>query len=47
MWYLSTMMRGNVPMCTYRLESGVTGDKRRMIVVNNERIVEIIRGQVN
>ena len=45
--YLPTVMRGNVPTYTYRLESGITGDKHGMIIINNERIVEIIRGQVD
>lgn len=42
--YLPTVMRGKIPEYTYKLESGITGDRHGMMIINNERIVEIIRG---
>ncbi len=44
--YLPTVMKGAVPTYTYKLESGITSDKHGMIIINNERIVEIIRSRV-
>jgi len=43
--YLPTIMNGHIPVYTYKLESGITSDKHGMLIINNERIVEIIRGQ--
>lgn len=44
--YLPTVMKGKVPTYTYRLEAGITSDKHGMIIINNERIVDIIRSRV-
>ncbi len=44
--YLPTVMKDKVPTYTYRLENGITSDKHGMIIINNERIVEIIRSRV-
>ena len=44
--YLPTVMKDKVPTYTYKLESGITSDKHGMIIINNERIVEIIRSRV-
>lgn len=41
--YLPTVMNGSVPTYTYKLEPGITNDKHGMIIINNERIVELIR----
>lgn len=41
--YLPTVMRGDVPTYTYKLETGITSDKHGMIIIDNERIIEIIR----
>lgn len=41
--YLPTMMRGTVPVYSYRLEEGITRDRFGMMIVHNERIVDIIR----
>lgn len=41
--YLPTVMDGSVPTYTYKLEPGITNDKHGMIIINNERIVELIR----
>ena len=45
--YLPTVMKGAIPTYTYKLESGITSDKHGMIIINNERIIEIIRGQAS
>lgn len=44
--YLPTIMEGKEPRYTFRLESGITSDKHGMIIINNEKILEIIRGEV-
>jgi putative mismatch repair-like protein len=41
--YLPTVMKDKIPTYTYKLESGITSDKHGMIIINNERIIEIIR----
>ena len=41
--YLPTVMNGSVLTYTYKLEPGITNDKHGMIIINNERIVELIR----
>ena len=43
--YLPTVMKDKVPAYTYKLEEGITSDKHGMIIINNERIVEIIRSR--
>lgn len=42
--YLPTTMNGSKPVYTYRLMEGITNDRHGMIIINNERIVEIIEG---
>lgn len=42
--YLPTIMKGTIPTYTYRLEKGITNDRHGMMMINNERIVEIIKG---
>ena len=44
--YLPTVMKGKLPTYTYKLESGITSDKHGMIIINNEKIIEIIKGEV-
>ena len=44
--YLPTVMKGSIPTYTYKLESGITSDKHGMIIINNEKIIETIRGEV-
>lgn len=41
--YFPTVMKGNMPEYTYRLASGITNDRHGMMIINNERILEIIR----
>lgn len=45
--YLPTIMDGKEPRYTFRLEKGITSDKHGMIIINNEKILEIIRGELN
>ncbi|HWZ04327.1 MAG TPA: hypothetical protein VNX40_12005, partial [Mucilaginibacter sp.] len=45
--YLPTRMNVNTPVYTYTLESGITADRHGMIIINNERILEIIRSRKN
>ena len=44
--FLPTIMKGNFPTYTYKLEKGITSDKHGMIIINNEKIIETIRGEV-
>ena len=44
--YLPTVMDGKVPRYTYRLQPGITADKHGMIIINNDRIIETIRGEI-
>ncbi|MDR2414652.1 MAG: hypothetical protein LBD64_06675 [Odoribacteraceae bacterium] len=43
--YFPTIMDGNVPRYTYTLADGVTGDRHGMMIINNEKVIEIIRGE--
>jgi DNA mismatch repair protein MutS len=43
--YLPTKMDNNTPIYTYKLEPGITADRHGMIIINNERILEIIRSR--
>ncbi|RYE22358.1 MAG: DNA mismatch repair protein, partial [Sphingobacteriaceae bacterium] len=45
--YLPTRMDKNIPIYTYKLEPGITADRHGMIIINNERILEIIRSRKN
>jgi DNA mismatch repair protein MutS len=41
--YLPTRMEGNQPVYTYTLEQGITGDRHGMVIINNEKILEILK----
>lgn len=45
--YLPTLMDGNKPVYTYTLKQGLTADRHGMIIIQNERILEIIRSRSN
>lgn len=45
--YLPTLMEGNQPVYTYKLEQGITADRHGMIIINNERILEILGSRKN
>lgn len=40
--YLPTRMKDNRPVYTYTLEAGITDDRHGMIIINNERILDIL-----
>ena len=44
--YLPTIMQGNIPTYTYKLEKGISADRHGMMIVTNEKIVEIISGSI-
>lgn len=43
--YLPTLMQGSLPTYTYKLQEGITNDRHGMMIINNERILEMIRGE--
>lgn len=43
--YLPTLMNGNTPVYTYSLRQGITTDRHGMVIINNERIIEIIKSR--
>jgi len=43
--YLPTLMENKQPIYTYKLETGITADRHGMMIINNERILEIIRSR--
>lgn len=43
--YLPTVMDGGVPTYTYKLQPGITSDRHGMMIINNEHILEIIKGK--
>lgn len=40
--YLPTVMEGNVPRYTYKLEKGITSDRQGMTIIENEKIMELL-----
>ncbi|TKC65664.1 hypothetical protein FBD94_03750 [Pedobacter hiemivivus] len=40
--YLPTIMEGTVPRYTYELQSGITEDRQGMIIIDNEKIIDIL-----
>lgn len=40
--YLPTLMEGNTPVYTYQLEQGITSDRHGMIIIRNEKILELL-----
>ncbi|HWW39460.1 MutS-related protein, partial [Pedobacter sp.] len=41
--YLPTVMKDGIPTYPYTLSSGITTDRQGMIIIENEKIVEIIQ----
>ncbi|RZL44024.1 MAG: hypothetical protein EOP00_21720 [Pedobacter sp.] len=41
--YLPTIMNRTVPEYTYTLKKGVTDDRHGMIIINNEKILDILK----
>jgi len=42
--YLPTIMKGNVPTYPYKLTEGITDDRQGMLIIRNEKILELIKG---
>ena len=40
--FVPTLMKGNVTTYPYRLEEGITDDRHGMLIINNERILEML-----
>jgi DNA mismatch repair protein MutS len=40
--FLPTIMKGHVPTYPYILEDGITDDRHGMIIIKNEKILDII-----
>lgn len=40
--YLPTVMEGNVPKYTYNLSTGITSDRQGMIIIENEKILDVL-----
>lgn len=43
--YLPTVMDGVKPTYTYKLQQGITEDRHGMMIINNEKIIEMICGK--
>ena len=43
--YMPTVMEGSIPKYTYKLTSGISVDRHGMLIIKNEKIVEIIRNR--
>lgn len=43
--YLPTVMEGQKPTYTYKLQQGITEDRHGMMIINNEKILEMIYGK--
>ncbi len=41
--YLPTVMQGAIPTYTYQLKEGITTDRQGMMIIENERILDLIR----
>lgn len=42
--YMPTVMKGAVPYYTYDLTDGITSDRQGMIIIRNEKILELLAG---
>ncbi|WP_294067635.1 MutS-related protein [Proteiniphilum sp. UBA1028] len=42
--YLPTVMKGVIPIYTYKLQKGISDDRHGMVIIGNEKIIEIING---
>lgn len=43
--YLPTKLEGSKPIYTYQLTPGITNDRHGMMIINNERIIDILQKQ--
>jgi len=44
-FYLPTLLEHNKPVYTYRLKEGISDDRHGMIIINNERILDILKSR--
>lgn len=44
--YMPTVMEGTKPRYTYQLKTGITEDRQGMIIIENEKILELLASQV-
>jgi len=42
--YMPTIMEGNRPKYTYRLQEGITEDRQGMLIIRNEGILNMLYG---
>lgn len=40
--FMPTVMQGNIPTYTYRLKEGITADRQGMMIIENEKILDLI-----
>ncbi len=40
--FMPTVMQGHIPAYTYQLEEGITADRQGMLIIENEKILELI-----
>lgn len=41
--YMPTVMQGHLPTYTYQLQTGITADRQGMLIISNEKILELIQ----
>ncbi|OOG18371.1 hypothetical protein BWD42_11695 [Sphingobacterium sp. CZ-UAM] len=44
--YMPTVLENSIPRYTYRLQEGITEDRQGMMIIRNERILELMNGSV-
>jgi hypothetical protein len=40
--YMPTIMQGNIPQYTYKMQDGISSDRQGMMIIGNEKILELI-----
>ena len=43
--YLPTVMNGKIPEYTYKITEGITNDRHGMVIINNEKILDILKNK--
>ncbi|QEC43224.1 MutS-related protein [Pseudobacter ginsenosidimutans] len=41
--YMPTVMQGNIPTYTYKIQEGITSDRQGMLIIENEKILDLIQ----
>ncbi len=44
--YLPTVMKGKIPEYTYKVTEGITNDRHGMVIINNEKILDILKSNL-